>query len=105
MTAVRSQAPAQRRAEPSFHADLTIEMTNQPNEAPLPKALRSAPLAPLQPQLRFDQQDDRIEIGPFASSSRFQRRGDFRAVQPDVDQIGRNGYPFDNVPDAGDGLD
>jgi hypothetical protein len=49
MIAVRSEAPAQRRAEPSFHADLTIEMTNQPNEAPLPTALRSAPLAPLQP--------------------------------------------------------
>ena len=40
-----------------------------------------------------------------APSSRFQRRGDFRAVQPDVDPIGRKGYPFDNVQDEAFHLD
>jgi hypothetical protein len=44
------------------------------------------------PQGSLDQQDDRIEIGPFASSSRFQHRGDLRLAQPDFDPIGRNGY-------------
>ena len=36
-------------------------------------------------QLRFDRQGDGVDIRPLAPSSRFQRRGDFRAVQPDVD--------------------
>ena len=49
-------------------------------------------------QPRFDRQGDGVDIRPLALSSRFQRRGDFRAVQPDVDPIGRNGYSFDNVP-------
>ena len=57
------------------------------------------------PQLRFDRQDDRIEIRPVAPSSSFKRRGDFRAVHPDVDPIGRNGYPFDNVQDEAFHLD
>ena len=52
-------------------------------------------------QLRFDRQGDGVDIRPLAPSSRFQRRGDFRAVQPDVDPIGRNGYPFDNCPGRG----
>src|SRR5580704_12595317 len=50
------------------------------------------------PHLRFDRQGDGVDIRPLAPSSRFQRRGDFHAAQPDVDPIGRDGYPFDNVP-------
>ena len=56
-------------------------------------------------QLRFDRQGDGVDIRPLAPSPRFQRRGDFRAVQPDVDPIGRNGYPFDNVQDEAFHLD
>jgi hypothetical protein len=51
---------------------------------------------------KFREIDD---IRPLAPFSRFQRRGDFRAVQLDVDPIGRNGYPFDNVQDGAFHLD
>src|ERR1700704_260503 len=57
------------------------------------------------PHLRFDRQGNGVDIRPLAPSSRFRRRGDFLAVQPDVDPIGRNGYPFDNVQDEAFHLD
>jgi hypothetical protein len=57
------------------------------------------------PQLRFDRQGDGVDIRPLAPSSRFQRRGDFRPVQPDFDPIGRDGYPFDNFQDEAFHLD
>ena len=40
-----------------------------------------------------------------ALSSRLQRRGHLRAVQPDVDPIGRDGYPLDDVSDEAFHLD
>ena len=43
------------------------------------------------PHLRFDRQDNGVEIGPLASCPHPQRRGDVHPTQPDVDPIGRNG--------------
>ncbi|MDQ6870090.1 MAG: hypothetical protein M3178_17740 [Pseudomonadota bacterium] len=56
-------------------------------------------------QLRLDQHDDGIEIGPLARSFRLQRRGDLRPAQADFDLIGRYGYPLDNFPDEAFHLD
>ena len=55
-------------------------------------------------QLRFDRQDDGIEIGPLARS-RLQRRGHLRLAQQDFDSIGRDVYPLDNFADEAFHLD
>jgi hypothetical protein len=51
------------------------------------------------PHLRFDRQDDGIEIGPLAPFPHLQRRGDLCPAQLDFDPIGRDGDPIDNFPD------
>jgi hypothetical protein len=48
---------------------------------------------------------ERARVGPLGSSSRLQRRGDLRPVQPDFDPVGRDGYQLDNVQDEAFHLD
>src|ERR1700693_6079201 len=57
------------------------------------------------PHLRFDRQDNGVEIGPLASSPHLQRRGDVHPTQPDFDPIGRYAYLLDNVQDEAFPLD
>ena len=46
------------------------------------------------PHLRFDRQDNGIEIGPLAPFPHLQRRGDLCPAQLDFDPIGRDGDPI-----------
>ena len=54
-----------------------------------------APPLPGAPHLRFDRQDNGIEIGPLAPFPHLQRRGDLCPAQLDFDPVGRDGDPID----------